>query len=185
MTPHVHADLIKAWADGAIIQFYTTTGWIDCTGNMPEWNEKRQYRIKPEEILLEGIPLKVGDIIYYKYSHIYIHVPAKREVTAFDKKFIWTKDCVTGESWGNNYHHVYTRTSPREVVPDEALTKIPEPSIKVWSVDLWSETGVRELNIKAYPKDTTDRFLQRGLLFSTKEGALRRFESITNEGKKP
>ncbi len=46
--PHVHAALIKAWADGAIIQgrhSYTHT-WEEL--RFPVWNDKAEYRIKPE-----------------------------------------------------------------------------------------------------------------------------------------
>ena len=48
--PHKHADLIKAWSDGAIIQHYhSLCGWVDCADNKPSWNVDVQYRIKPEE----------------------------------------------------------------------------------------------------------------------------------------
>lgn len=47
--PHVHADLIKAWADGAIIQILGFDGiWIDIVSNAPLWHETRKYRIKPK-----------------------------------------------------------------------------------------------------------------------------------------
>lgn len=48
MKPHKHAELIKAWADGAEIQHYNQTygHWEDSD---PRWSESRQYRIKPEE----------------------------------------------------------------------------------------------------------------------------------------
>jgi hypothetical protein len=56
-TPHKHAELIKAWADGAEIEFYdtrfATNRWKLC-GDTPVWDEKFQYRIKPKP-----------DIIYY------------------------------------------------------------------------------------------------------------------------
>ena len=46
---HKHADLIKAWADGAKIQVYLPNEdiWIDCPHD-PTWNVGRMYRIKPE-----------------------------------------------------------------------------------------------------------------------------------------
>lgn len=51
-TPHVHAELIKAWADGAEIQWYDSHPrqhrWFDCGPNQPSWNEGVQFRIKPE-----------------------------------------------------------------------------------------------------------------------------------------
>jgi len=45
MKPHKHAELIKAWADGATIQIHMAIGWTDCN---PTWMEGIEYRIKPE-----------------------------------------------------------------------------------------------------------------------------------------
>ncbi len=46
---HKHAELIKAWADGAEIQFKSALKeeWHDSEGN-PDWHENLEYRIKPE-----------------------------------------------------------------------------------------------------------------------------------------
>jgi hypothetical protein len=46
---HKHAELIKAWADGAQIQFRLWGGieWLDTA--TPQWEVKYEYRIKPEE----------------------------------------------------------------------------------------------------------------------------------------
>lgn len=47
MKPHKHAELIKAWADGATIQYYEVSlGWIDTD---PLWGSNHKYRIKPAE----------------------------------------------------------------------------------------------------------------------------------------
>lgn len=49
MKPHKHAELIKAWADGAVIERYWTdlrTGhqyWL--IDNAPMWEEWEEYRI--------------------------------------------------------------------------------------------------------------------------------------------
>ncbi len=46
---HKHAELIKAWADGAEIQVKYTDDpqyWVD--KNYPSWHPDDQYRIKPE-----------------------------------------------------------------------------------------------------------------------------------------
>ena len=49
MKPHKHAELIKAWADGEIIQFHSHDDiWFDTTGNFPAWEEDQKYRIKPK-----------------------------------------------------------------------------------------------------------------------------------------
>jgi hypothetical protein len=49
--PHIHADVIKAWADGAQIERYAgrlkgLEIWNTCP--FPTWKEFDQYRIKPE-----------------------------------------------------------------------------------------------------------------------------------------
>ena len=47
MKPHVHAELIKAWADGEQIENRTVDGrWVDCSD--PSWFADTEYRIKPE-----------------------------------------------------------------------------------------------------------------------------------------
>ena len=49
---HKHAELIKAWADGATIERVLndyrskTSSWI--IDNEPDWSEFEEYRIKPE-----------------------------------------------------------------------------------------------------------------------------------------
>jgi len=57
-TPHKFAALIKAWADGAVIEWRKGEGepWRDTHGNQPGWCIWHQYRIRPEPIL---------DITYY------------------------------------------------------------------------------------------------------------------------
>jgi len=47
-TPHKHAELIKAWADGAEIEIFLTIdkSWIHLTN--PNWDDGCEYRIKPE-----------------------------------------------------------------------------------------------------------------------------------------
>lgn len=58
--PHKHADLIKAWADGAVIQCQEPDGtWFDCKFT-PRWGENTNYRIKPEpkpDIIKLGVVL--------------------------------------------------------------------------------------------------------------------------------
>ena len=53
--PRKHADLIKAWADGAEIQcHHEDYGWID--NPYPHWWEFNNYRIKPKEQKKLNIP---------------------------------------------------------------------------------------------------------------------------------
>lgn len=46
--PHKHCELIKAWADGATIEFFhpETRKWV--VDHMPTWSLIVIYRIKPE-----------------------------------------------------------------------------------------------------------------------------------------
>ena len=47
MKPHKHAELIKAWADGAEIQYkHKAWGWVD--DSEPYWQFDTKYRIKPK-----------------------------------------------------------------------------------------------------------------------------------------
>lgn len=51
--PHKHAEMIKAWADGAIIQYRDSGNrWCDTADNQPCWDEYSEYRIKPESRFL-------------------------------------------------------------------------------------------------------------------------------------
>ena len=45
-----HAELIKLWADGALIQWKEEerVGWQDCYNNLPTWSPQFKYRVKPE-----------------------------------------------------------------------------------------------------------------------------------------
>ena len=50
MKPHKHAELIKAWADGAEIQLLDDNRiWMDFReGDTPAWNPEYKYRVKPQ-----------------------------------------------------------------------------------------------------------------------------------------
>ena len=48
MKPHKHAELIKAWADGAEIECRIGGEWNRI--NKPNWHEVMEYRIKPPEV---------------------------------------------------------------------------------------------------------------------------------------
>jgi hypothetical protein len=50
LTPHKHAETIKAWADGHEIQFHIGDGkWRD-TGGTPCWYDWFVYRAKPKKL---------------------------------------------------------------------------------------------------------------------------------------
>jgi hypothetical protein len=50
--PHKHAEAIKAWADGAAIQYRNISGstWFDIGGDGPAWNLNWEYRVKPGRV---------------------------------------------------------------------------------------------------------------------------------------
>ena len=54
MTPHKHAALIHAWAEGAQIQYDFGRGWSDYaegSGLAPSWNDPLiKFRVKPKAI---------------------------------------------------------------------------------------------------------------------------------------
>lgn len=49
-TPHKHAEVIKAWADGVKIEFRTDLReeWRELRTSHPNWKEDFEYRVKPE-----------------------------------------------------------------------------------------------------------------------------------------
>lgn len=55
-TPHKHAELIKAWADGAEIELRTVK-WEPCP--YPSWSPNTEYRIKPEPKPDYRVPLRL------------------------------------------------------------------------------------------------------------------------------
>ena len=56
MKPHKHAEVIKAWADGAEIEIRMEERWY--TAHSPTWDISGIYRIKPEvkpDVIVVGI----------------------------------------------------------------------------------------------------------------------------------
>lgn len=62
-TPHVHAEVIKAWADGAEIQWRQnkSQAWQDC-GVAPNWSVNTMYRVRPPQSDLERYGVEKGDV---------------------------------------------------------------------------------------------------------------------------
>lgn len=48
MAKHKHAEAIKAWADGAEIEYFSEVDKIWKPTTQPAWLEGSEYRIKPE-----------------------------------------------------------------------------------------------------------------------------------------
>lgn len=53
MKPHAHAKLIKAWADGAVIEEYNPVSgkWAERDASWPpDWNPETTYRVQPPQV---------------------------------------------------------------------------------------------------------------------------------------
>lgn len=50
-TPHVHAEAIKAWADGKPIEWREHSSLPWSTINYPRFLKENEYRAKPEEVV--------------------------------------------------------------------------------------------------------------------------------------
>lgn len=46
--PHIHAEFIKAWADGAEIEYFSKVSNRWCLAITPNWHFDYDFRIKPE-----------------------------------------------------------------------------------------------------------------------------------------
>jgi len=56
--PHTHSEVIKAWADGEIIQFRTVPSEEWTTVDEPMWSHVYEYRVKPKDVVLyANVPL--------------------------------------------------------------------------------------------------------------------------------
>ena len=87
--PHVHAELIKMWADDPSIVFQwrvLAEVWKDCHAEVgPCWEEAHSYRLKPKE-------KKFADKYAYYYRHAQgtfesVHVYSENEWDDFRKKY--------------------------------------------------------------------------------------------------
>jgi hypothetical protein len=62
-TPHIHAEIIIAWAKGETVQYFDGGLWVDI--KTPSWNDSSKYRIKKEwfdNIPKNGIACWVADV---------------------------------------------------------------------------------------------------------------------------
>lgn len=90
--PHVHCELIKAWADGAEIQFWENGKWYDCN-NKPSWFPDIEYRIKPEPTDAEKHGVEVGDVWYTPYFRKFYTIQnVENDKSYVGGKFIKTLD---------------------------------------------------------------------------------------------
>ena len=92
-TPHKHAELIKAWADGAEIQyrFHSNAPWVD--KEKPVWDLGNEYRIKPKTIRYRNYLWQ--DPYYKDTKHVGI---AREQSTEHQNNFVkWLGDWIEVE----------------------------------------------------------------------------------------
>lgn len=61
--PHKHAEVIKAWADGAEIEYrvHGNSEWQQV--EIPRWFERYEYRVKPAPKTIRLMIYKNGDVV--------------------------------------------------------------------------------------------------------------------------
>jgi len=132
--PHKHAEIIKAWADGAEIEYFDNVlGWQSI--RYPTWQDKIKYRIKPKS------PLTPEQI-----WAIQVLFPDARWV-AMDKSgkaYLYEQKPETeGGVWDSGiYHRLHSLDNYADNWLD-SLVEIPEP-VKAWNRAL-SEDEIAEM----------------------------------------
>lgn len=85
---HKHAEIIKAWADGAHIQVkvFNHGDWKDVDMNGEEWYEHSTYRIKPEPDVVKIFYLESNPMLGLRFSEEInpVQEKTKRIVCTFD-----------------------------------------------------------------------------------------------------
>ena len=94
--PHLHAEVIKAWADGADIQYCINGSdqWRDIVDYNPNWHSHIKYRVKPQPVVkyhgimqgtdgYEGMNHNTG--YHADPSHVRSHDPKNWKVIAIVK----------------------------------------------------------------------------------------------------
>ena len=87
--PHKHSELIKAWADGAEIEYreYPTSGPWHARDN-PNWLDHVEYRIKPKPDVVQKVKMwaegKVQTSVLLRYSSVSYDVEGSNLKLTFD-----------------------------------------------------------------------------------------------------
>lgn len=81
MPKHVHAELIKAWADGAEVEFRYQSGLWKATA-APSWDPFLEYRIKPAPKSLGQIAYDAFPGNYHNWNVLFPDHQNRWEITA-------------------------------------------------------------------------------------------------------
>lgn len=89
MAQHKHCELIKAWADGAKIQYKHLNGtWDDCN---PSWSESVEYRIKPKPMVKKYLAVYKSESCPASISHFYFKSVKEFKDRYPHIKFTWVE----------------------------------------------------------------------------------------------
>ena len=93
--PHKHCELIKAWVNGATIEFFhpETRKWV--VDHMPTWSLIVIYRIKPE-------PKKMYVRLYKTKSGLIISMTTVDKSKLSDIDYKWVSDWVEVELYSED-----------------------------------------------------------------------------------
>ena len=81
MKPHKHAELIKAWADGAEIEYKSKVDGVWCSTDGSNWEVDYEYRVKPESKYQSNICV-----------HAWYITGLKHLVEAQGQRGVWSSD---------------------------------------------------------------------------------------------
>ena len=109
--PHKHAELIKAWADGAEIEWYDEyhSQYFNCTN--PNWRDNTEYRIKPKWEKRQEVPLFYERYDCYIPQKIHDFDTIHQFVTEFETDWD-NQTCEVFKDFNKNYKVILCDTYP-------------------------------------------------------------------------
>jgi len=112
MKQHKWHKEIKAWADGAEIEYRIKDGnWHDIGDDPPEWNEWSEYRIKPQPKEMNPEP---NEEFTWWYERVFLQSPSMCELKYDDEK-MW-------QAWIAGYKLGRDNAYKRKDIPIETFT---------------------------------------------------------------
>lgn len=146
------------------------------------WIKPKSATLDIQEVLLDGIPLEAGQTIYYIGSNH--NSPRTRIVQEFNLSQVRTL-CEKGEDQGYNYLQFFSRKCPKVKYEKKELKPIEQVFMgeKFFYVDFSSDDGARDLRVQYFIPPWVDNLIRRGMCFSTREGAIRKFQKLLSASK--
>lgn len=93
--PHKHCELIKAWADGAVIEWFYPVSRKWHIIHAPTWHKNDLYRIKPE-------PKKVYVRLWMNSMCLISSLHTKDKSKLSDNDYNWVSDWVEVELYSED-----------------------------------------------------------------------------------